>query len=113
MYLMNPVSVVMTSPGATKCSCFLCSTPASSLDRFASPSITFHVGISGRGFIDLFSRKVVKLNFPVEKMDFSKFSDPDYEVKEWVNAALRTHKDTQTPLDVSATCRGSSDLWAG
>lgn len=34
-------------------------------------------------------------------MDFSKFSDSDFEVKEWVNKALSVHKDTQTPLDVS------------
>ena len=34
-------------------------------------------------------------------MDFSKFSDPDFGVKEWVNAALRAHKDKQTPVDVS------------
>lgn len=35
-------------------------------------------------------------------MDFSKFSDAEFDVKEWVNGALRAHKDTQTPVDVSA-----------
>ena len=34
-------------------------------------------------------------------MDLSKFSDSDFEVKEWVNGALRAHKDAQTPVDVS------------
>ena len=33
-------------------------------------------------------------------MDFSKFSDGEFEVKEWVNGALGAHGDTQTPLDV-------------
>ena len=35
-------------------------------------------------------------------MDFSKFSDAEFDVKEWVNGALRAHKDNQTPVDVSA-----------
>ena len=35
-------------------------------------------------------------------MDFSKFSDAEFDVKEWVNGALRAHKDSQTPVDVSA-----------
>ena len=34
-------------------------------------------------------------------MDFSKFSDPDFEVKNWVNGALAAHKDSHTALDVS------------
>ena len=34
-------------------------------------------------------------------MDFSKFSDAEFDVKEWVNGALRAHKDSQTPVDVS------------
>ena len=34
-------------------------------------------------------------------MDFSKFSDADFEVKSWVNGALAAHKDTHTSLDVS------------
>ena len=33
-------------------------------------------------------------------MDFSKFSDSDFEVKAWVNEALKAHKDSKTPLDV-------------
>ena len=33
-------------------------------------------------------------------MDLSKFSDSEFEVKEWVNGALRAHKDAQTPIDV-------------
>ncbi len=38
-YLINPVSVVITSPGATKCNCLFCSSPeSSSLERFASPA---------------------------------------------------------------------------
>ena len=37
-------------------------------------------------------------------MDISKFSDPDFDVKEWVNSALRAHKDAKTPVDVSYTC---------
>ena len=41
-------------------------------------------------------------------MDFSKFSDPKFDVKEWVNGALRTHKDTQTPVDVS-----EESVWDG
>lgn len=35
-------------------------------------------------------------------MDFSKFSHDDFEVKNWVNAALEAYKDNQSPLDVSA-----------
>ena len=35
-------------------------------------------------------------------MDFSKFSDAEFDVKEWVNGALRAHKESQTPVDVSA-----------
>ena len=34
-------------------------------------------------------------------MDFSKFSDKDFEVKKWVNEALKAQKDSKTPLDVS------------
>lgn len=34
-------------------------------------------------------------------MDFSKFADENFDCKEWVNAALRAKKDSQTPLDVS------------
>ena len=34
-------------------------------------------------------------------MDLSKFSDSEFEVKEWVNGALHAHKDAQTPVDVS------------
>ena len=33
-------------------------------------------------------------------MDFSKFSDKDFEVKKWVNEALKAQKDSKTPLDV-------------
>ena len=33
-------------------------------------------------------------------MDLTRFSDPDFDVKEWVNGALRAHKDPTTPLDV-------------
>ena len=33
-------------------------------------------------------------------MDFSKFSASNFDAKEWVNGALRTHKDSNTPLDV-------------
>ena len=40
-------------------------------------------------------------------MDFSKFSDSDFGVKEWVNAALRAHKDKQIPVDVSNACSNS------
>ncbi len=38
-------------------------------------------------------------------MDFSKFSDPNFDAKEWVNGALRTHKEAQTSVDVSVGCR--------
>ena len=37
-------------------------------------------------------------------MDFSKFADENFDCKEWVNAALRAKKDSQTPLDVSELC---------
>ncbi len=37
-------------------------------------------------------------------MDFSKFSDPKFDAKEWVNGALRTHKEAQTSVDVSGSC---------
>lgn len=33
-------------------------------------------------------------------MDFSKFSDTDFEVKGWVNGALAAHKESQATLDV-------------
>ena len=33
-------------------------------------------------------------------MDFSKFSDDNFEAKQWVNAALK-RKDENTELDVS------------
>ena len=33
-------------------------------------------------------------------MDFKKFSDPEFDVKEWVNAVLMTPKDQTTALDV-------------
>lgn len=33
-------------------------------------------------------------------MDFSKFSDADFEVKNWVNGALAAHKDSHATLDV-------------
>ena len=33
-------------------------------------------------------------------MDFSKFSDDNFDVKEWVNSALRI-RDDRTPIDVS------------
>lgn len=36
-----------------------------------------------------------------KKMDFSKFSDADFDAKEWVNGALRAHKDARIPIDVS------------
>ena len=35
-------------------------------------------------------------------MDFSKFSDADFDAKEWVNGALRAHKDAHIPVDVSS-----------
>lgn len=41
-------------------------------------------------------------------MDISKFSDPEFEVKEWVNGALRLPKDSKTSVDVSY-CRGKSE----
>lgn len=34
-------------------------------------------------------------------MDFSKFSDADFDAKQWVNSALRAHKDARIPIDVS------------
>lgn len=37
-------------------------------------------------------------------MDFSKFADDNFDCKEWVNAALRAKKDSQTPLDVRVLC---------
>ena len=39
-------------------------------------------------------------------MDFSKFSDENFDVKEWVNSALRI-RDDRTPIDVSfmVTCK--------
>eukprot|EP00118_Oscarella_pearsei_P011258 m.74390 g.74390 ORF g.74390 m.74390 type:complete len:376 (+) comp35882_c0_seq20:737-1864(+) len=36
-------------------------------------------------------------------MDFSKFSNPDFDVKEWVNGALRAPRDSKTSLDVHAS----------
>ena len=33
-------------------------------------------------------------------MDFSKFSDENFEVKDWVNSALRIREE-RTPVDVS------------
>lgn len=33
-------------------------------------------------------------------MDFSKFSDQNFDVEEWVNSALKT-RDDKTPIDVS------------
>lgn len=33
-------------------------------------------------------------------MDFSKFSDQNFDVKEWVNVALKS-RDDKTPIDVS------------
>lgn len=33
-------------------------------------------------------------------MDLSRFSDENFEVKDWVNGALNTHKDKQTAVDV-------------
>lgn len=36
-------------------------------------------------------------------MDLTRFSDPDFDVKEWVNGALRAHKDPTTPLDTYAS----------
>ncbi|XP_064395035.1 conserved oligomeric Golgi complex subunit 7-like [Halichondria panicea] len=36
-------------------------------------------------------------------MDLSRFSDENFEVKEWVNGALNTHKDKQTSVDVHAS----------
>ena len=40
-------------------------------------------------------------------MDFSKFSDPNFDAKEWVNGALRTHKEAQTSVDVSGRFCGA------
>lgn len=40
-------------------------------------------------------------NLKSARMDFSRFSDSDFEVKSWVNGALAAHKDAQTTLDVS------------
>ena len=33
-------------------------------------------------------------------MDLSKFSDSEFDVKQWVNGALRSQKDSKTPVDV-------------
>ena len=33
-------------------------------------------------------------------MDLTKFSDPAFDSKQWVNAVLRSSKDSQTPVDV-------------
>ena len=41
-------------------------------------------------------------------MDFSKFSDDNFDVKEWVNSALRI-RDDRTPIDVSFII---CDVWA-
>lgn len=38
--------------------------------------------------------------FCPNEMDFSKFSDENFDVKEWVNSALRI-RDDRTPIDVS------------
>ena len=43
-------------------------------------------------------------------MDISKFSDPDFDVKEWVNGALRLPKDSKTSVDVSYLKR-SNDFY--
>ena len=37
--------------------------------------------------------------FCPNEMDFSKFSDENFDVKEWVNSALRI-RDDRTPIDV-------------
>ena len=42
---------------------------------------------------------VVFISF--SEMDFSKFSDENFDVKEWVNSALRI-RDDRTPVDVSS-----------
>ncbi|CAI8022791.1 Conserved oligomeric Golgi complex subunit 7 [Geodia barretti] len=36
-------------------------------------------------------------------MDFSKFSDKDFDAKEWVNGALRSHKDARISIDAHAS----------
>ncbi|RDD43473.1 Conserved oligomeric Golgi complex subunit 7 [Trichoplax sp. H2] len=36
-------------------------------------------------------------------MDFSRFSDSDFDVKKWVNAALRSNKDPNVALDAHAS----------
>ena len=38
--------------------------------------------------------------FSIVDMDFSKFSDDNFDAKEWVNSALRI-RDDRTPTDVS------------
>ena len=43
-------------------------------------------------------------------MDFSKFSDPEFDAKEWVNTALRAHKDAHIPVDVSAARRSRAHV---
>ena len=41
-------------------------------------------------------------------MDFSKFSDDNFDVKEWVNSALRI-RDDRTPTDVSLISQTDHD----
>lgn len=43
--------------------------------------------------------------FCPKEMDFSKFSDENFDVKEWVNSALRI-RDDRTPIDVSTSFFG-------
>ena len=46
----------------------------------------------------------VYFDFGEISMDFSKFSDDNFDVKEWVNSALRI-RDDRTPIDVSEVVR--------
>ena len=41
-------------------------------------------------------------------MDLSKFSDPSFDPKQWVNSVLRSSKESQTPVDVCVPCFNSN-----
>ena len=43
-------------------------------------------------------------------MDFSKFSDKDFDAKEWVNGALRSHKDARISIDVRPMAHFAANL---
>jgi hypothetical protein len=45
-------------------------------------------------------------------MDFTKFSDDNFDLKEWINGALQSHKDSNqnTEVDLSFTSDRGKDI---